>query len=239
MTSLLLSLTLLAGDPTSLTGAQVQTQTDRSMIFEFKLGPYMPLVDRDFTGTGPYASTFGGSGKHLWMLLGELEFERQFFQKFGTLAAGVSGGYAEKYAHTLNSDGTQSSDVTSLKVVPLKLLAVYRWDWLVQTYGIPLVPYLKAGLVLMPWWISKGSGVEVADGLPGQGVNYGFTGTAGLSLQLDFLDPRLARDFDTGMGVNHTYLFAEYTVQEVNNFESKSALDLSSRHWMFGVCLEF
>ena len=239
MTSLLLSLTLLAADPVALTGAEEQIQTPRSMVFEFKLGPYLPLIDRDFTGTKPYATTFGGTGKHLWMLLGELEFERQLFQDFGTLAAGVSAGYGEKYAHTINSDGSQSSDTTALKVVPLKALVTYRWDWLAQTRGIPLVPYLKAGLVLMPWWVDKGGKPEVADGLTGQGINTGFTFTGGLALMLDFLDPRLARDFDTGMGVNHTYFFAEYTVQEVNNFESKTALDLSSRHWMFGVCLEF
>jgi hypothetical protein len=60
-----------------------------------------------------------------------------------------------------------------------------------------------------------------------------------LSLLLDFLDMRLARDFDTGVGVNHTYLFAEYTLQEVNKFETKGTLDLSSQHWMFGISLEF
>ncbi len=237
MSSLVLSMALLASTPIS--GVDKPVETPRSMMFEFKLGPMIPLVDRAFTNATPYKDTFGGPGKNVWMLLGEIEFERQLFQDFGSLSAGISAGYAEKYAHAVNSDGTISSDVTSLKIVPLKALAAYRWDWLSLNYNIPLVPYVKAGLVLMPWWISKSSGVEVADGLPGQGVNYGFFGTAGLSLLLDFLDPRLARDFDTGVGVNHTYLFAEYTLQEVNNFESKKALDLSSQHWMFGLSLEF
>jgi D-methionine transport system permease protein len=41
-------------------------------------------------------------------------------------------------------------------------------------------------------------------------VAFGLSFTAGLSFMLDFLDQRLARDFDSSVGVNHTYLFAEF-----------------------------
>jgi hypothetical protein len=64
----------------------------------------------------------------------------------------------------------------------------------------------------------------------------------GLSLSLDFLDKRLARDFDTSMGVNHTYLFAEFTYQNTSVLELASntlPLNLDSLHWMFGLGLEF
>ena len=44
--------------------------------------------------------------------------------------------------------------------------------------------------------------------------------------------------------MNHTYLFAEYAVQELTLEVSGSGfgatgLDLSSRHWMFGLSFEF
>ncbi|MFT3842011.1 MAG: MXAN_2562 family outer membrane beta-barrel protein [Myxococcaceae bacterium] len=253
MSSLLLSMALLAS-PGVTNGVDKPMETPRSMMIEFKLGPMVPLVDRAFNdGSTPYKSTFGGKGKNVWMLLGEIQFERQLFQEFGTLAAGVSIGYGEKYAHEVRSDGSISADPTSLKIMPLKALASYRFDWLAINHNIPLVPYLKAGLVLMPWWITDSTGVAVTEGLPGKGVNYGYFGTVGLALQLDFLDPRLARDFDTGVGVNHTYLFGEFTLQEVNNFGKQlppdpnnpkpnttlAAIDLSSQHWMFGIALEF
>ena len=73
----------------------------------------------------------------------------------------------------------------------------------------------------------------------GQGVKFGIAGVLGLALQLDFIDQRLARDFDSSVGVNHTYLFAEGTLQEMNLFGGSKALDLSSAHFMFGLGFEF
>ena len=55
---------------------------------------------------------------------------------------------------------------------------------------------------------------------------------------LDVLEPRLARDFDSDVGVNHSYLFAEYTHAEVNNFGG-GGFNLSTRHWMFGLALDY
>lgn len=119
----------------------------------------------------------------------------------------------------------------------MKALLVYRWDYAAVKWSIPLVPYLKGGAVFAPWWVTKGGEIEVVDGLRAQGFNVGIVFTGGLALQLDFLDRRLARDFDTSAGVNHTYLFAEWSLQELNL--TGRQLDLSSRHWMFGLAFEF
>lgn len=218
------------------TTADTRVESPRDMTFELKLGPFKPLVDRESTlSTRPYEDTFGSEP----MLLGEVEIERQFFQKFGSLAAGFSIGYTEKYGHARDTvTGEYSSEATSLQLVPMKLLAVYRWDYAAITWSVPLVPYVKGGFVLAPWWSAKGGAVETTSGFYGAGVKFGLAATFGLALQLDFLDPRLARDFDTSAGVNHSYIFAEYSIQEVNNFQT-TGLDLSSRHWMFGLAFEF
>ncbi|NTX54459.1 hypothetical protein HR086_24495, partial [Myxococcus sp. CA039A] len=55
---------------------------------------------------------------------------------------------------------------------------------------------------------------------------------------LDVLQPRFARDFDSGLGINHSYLFAEYTYADVDNF-GKPGFVLSSRRWMFGLALDY
>ncbi|GMU58364.1 MAG: hypothetical protein AMXMBFR34_01270 [Myxococcaceae bacterium] len=216
--------------------AEIAGETSRSMFFEFKLSPYTPLIDRDFTDTtGPYQTIMGGGP----MLMGEVEFDYQFFQKMGSVAVGFSGGYAEKYGKAVAAETLEpTSQPTGLKLVPLKALLVYRFDWLSLKKDIPLVPYAKVAFVMMPWWVLNGTEIEVSDGLRGAGISYGIAGVFGLALTLDFLDPRLSRDLDTSLGVNHSYLFTEFAIQEMGLFEPQS-FDFSSRHWMFGLGFEF
>jgi len=92
-------------------------------------------------------------------------------------------------------------------------------------------------LQFVPWKTVKSSGTECVDGQCGSGLRYGFGGTLGLAFQLDFLEQRMAKDFDSDLGVNHTYLFAEWNVSRVNNF-GQAGLNLSGRYWMFGLGLE-
>lgn len=213
-----------------------KNESPRDMAVEVKLGPYLPLVDREPSLTGrPYETTFGTGP----MLLGEVEVDYQFFRKFGSLGAGLSAGYAEKYGHATDpATGEISPEATSLQVVPIQLLLVYRFDYLAENFNVPIVPFVKGGLVMIPWWASKGGQVEVSNGFYGAGVRWGLAGIFGAALQLDFLEPRLARDLDSSTGINHSYLFAEFHLSEVNDFGQK-VLDLSSRHWMFGLALEF
>jgi len=203
---------------------------------EFKLGGYKPMIDSEagLSGT-PYADIFGNGV----MLLGELEFERYFWERYGAVGAGASIGYAEKYGNAVVV-GTGSANVrTSLKVLPVRLMGIYRLDYWTQHFGFPLVPYGKLGLVWNPWWVSKGSEtVEYVNGIRGAGAKWGFELVGGLSLMLDFIEPKLAHDFHTDLGVAHSYLFGEFTYSEVNNF-GKAGLDFSGRYWMFGLAFEY
>ncbi len=220
-------------------------ETPKTAAFEFKLGGYKPLMDDapGLTDPKPYQTTFGAGA----MLLLELETDYQLWQKIGSLGVGFSIGYAEKYGAALvTKTGQPAGERTSLKVLPLHLMGVYRFDYAALNYILPLVPYVKAGLVYTPWWMEKGGHVEYFEGVRAVGGRWGYSGTLGLSLMLDFLEPRLARDFDSDMGVNHSYFFAEYVHENVNNFglggssaTGSTGLDLSSRRWMFGLTLEY
>jgi hypothetical protein len=212
----------------------------RTFLLELKVSPFIPMIDSGYPAlTGPYQTVFGGGP----MLLAEGELDFEVWQKFGTISIGVSGGYAEKYAKAFTENTTvRSSESTGLHVVPLKALLTYRFDILWTRFDIPLTPFIKGGPVLMPWWSTKGPDIEVANGLRGAGYKLGLSGTLGLALVLDFLDRRLARDFDTGSGVNHTSIFAEFTIQDMQIFEfakSTLPLNLSSNHWDFGIAFEF
>lgn len=218
-------------------------ETPRDWALELKAGGYKPLIDRERgLATRPYDETFGAGA----MLLFELEMDRLLWQKIGAAGIGFSIGYAEKYgkATVLQMDDTgalirvASAETTAFQVLPLRLMGVYRFDYGALHLGVPLVPYAKAGLVYTPWWVSKGGRLEYSHASRGAGGKWGYGATLGLSLMLDFLEPRFARDFDTDMGVNHSYVFAEYTHADVNNF-GQGGLDLSSRHWMFGLALEY
>ena len=215
------------------------TEPPHNMFVEFKLGPYKPLVDRESSLTGqPYQEIFGGSS----MLLFELELDFILWEKFGSLALGFSAGYSSKSASALivggPNAGQPANDSTSLRVVPLRILGVYRLDYPVTQWNIPFVPYGKVGLVAEPWWASKGGSVENVNGANGSGTKFGWCFMGGLALMLDFLEPRMAKDFTVDVGVAHSYIFAEYVFENVNTF-GKRGLDLSSRHFMYGLSLEF
>lgn len=234
-----LSLAVVQGaSAQTLEVTQSRPESSRSSMLEVKLGSYLPLIDTEegLTGT-PYASTFDGA-----MLMLEVQGEAQVYQGFGTASVGLSVGYAEKFARAtqlLPGGGTApAADSTGMRVIPIRLLGVYRFDVAAQRWGVPLVPYVKAGLVGIPYWMLKGGDVEEFAGESGSGMRFGYQGTLGVSLQLDFLDRRFARDFDSGLGINHSYLFAEYTWANVDNFGS-SGLVLSHRGWFFGLALEY
>ena len=89
--------------------------------------------------------------------------------------------------------------------------------------------------------VGTGVGVGVSStsnvGTGVRGTAFGMAGTVGLSIMLDMLDERLARDFDSSVGVNHTYIFGEFNFQEM--FRSSTVpLLLSSRHWLFGLAFD-
>ena len=227
-TGLLCALGLFLGR--SASAEMISGESERSAAIEFKLGGYQPSVDHEagLFGT-PFKEFFGDRP----MLLFQLEGERMLWQQVGSFGVGASIGYSELYAKSLvAATGERSSESSGFKVMPLRALATYRFDYPALHMGIPLVPYVKGGLAYSVWWATKGSDTQ------GQGGQWGYTAIGGLAFMLDFLEPRLAKDFDSDLGVNHSYLFAEYVYEDINNF-GRGGLDLSSRHFMFGLTLEF
>jgi hypothetical protein len=212
------------------------TGSPRYGAIELKFGGFKPRIgDTNGLTTDPYRQVFGAGS----MTLFTLQYDRYIYQGIGAFGVGFNIGYAEKYGKATNSlTGLPSPVQTALHVAPMNLLALYNFDWLALKYNIPLVPYVKAGLAYVPWWSSAGTGgVEFVDGKRQAGGSFGFVGIGGISFMLDVLEPRLARDFDSSMGVNHTYLFAEFNAMNADSFGNR--VDLSSNYWMFGISFEF
>jgi hypothetical protein len=230
--------------------------TPKHFAFEAKFGPYKPSIDSEFSGqTGPYSRYFGGSG-----LMSQFELDWQFFQKFGSISVGLSLGYFTKsgksypcFAGTGTTSGvacepdfsTKAGDSTSINVLPLAFLAVYRFDVLALRYRVPVVPYVKGGLTYSFWWINKGNGkvasVTNADGSKDNGRNgqFGLTFTGGVSLMLDAFDTGAGRELDGALGINHTYIFWEWQWTGADGFGAKSALHIGDSTWLAGLAFEF
>lgn len=205
-------------------------------ILELKLGFYQPRVYDSPGVTGdPYVQTFGNSA----MLLGQLEVDHSFYHGFGYLGLAVSIGYAEKYAKAKLSDGSPSAEATGLSVLPIRVMAVYRFDVLAHRYHIPLVPYAELGGVSYPWWTNKGGMTEVVDGNKGSGVRWGWGFTAGLALELDFLNPTYAREAREDAGIFHYYVFGEFNDDFANNFGASTGINLGAAYFTFGLAFEF
>jgi hypothetical protein len=215
-------------------------KTPQRFAYELTFGPYRPDIDGEFDGVRtPYADYFG-NGQHLLM---RTELDYQFWHRYGSIAAGLGLGYfsVTGTAPVANGTGLPSGDKSQLKVVPVSLSAVYRFDYLLEARNIPLVPFGKIGLDWAYWQITDGNGNIATDGNGGhgRGGTFGWHAAAGVALMLDFVDPDAARDFDQDLGVNHTGLTFEYYHSDISGLGQPNRLHVGDNNWTLGLVLEF
>lgn len=221
----LFAATAAAGEPRETTGTM-----------EYKLGPYLPMVDAEFDN-GPYEEFFGGSS----MLYGELAFDHHIWQDIGKLSIGVHAGYGRVRGVVRSATGEEldADERASFRIIPLRTSLVYRYDYSALHHGVPLVPVLKAGLNYNFWRAKDpGGDTSVANDARGSGGQAGWHFTAGLHLHLNFLDPSSAAAFDMTWGIANSYLFFEHTWNRVGDF-GDADINLSANHWAIGLAFEY
>lgn len=228
---------------------------------EVKFGPYLPEVDRNYTGSGlgPYANVYGttdedgrATGQPKKGFYGAIAFEYQIVNLAGPLGIGVQWSMFRDRAQALladpPADGSVRSvaDSTRFSTMPLALQAVYRFELLADRLRVPLVPYAKFGVNYSFWWSKNGSGsistIKDAEGNvidKARGGAWGFQGNFGGMLRLDWLERGEARNLDRITGINHTYIFGEFQFSRVNNFGRKNSINLGDATWLLGLAIEF
>ena len=220
-------------------------RSPQRFAFELNFGPYRPDIDSEFKSVNgappfqPYQDYFG-SGHNL---MTQIELDYQFWHRYGSLAAGLGLGYfsVTGTAPVASGTGQPSGDQSQIKIIPVNLSAVYRFDYFLETRGIPLVPYGKIGLDWDYWQDTDGNGNIATDGHGGnaRGATLGWHAGAGMELVLDFLDPDAAHDFDLDLGVNHTAITFEFFHSDISGLGESNRLHLGDTDWTLGLLLEF
>lgn len=214
---------------------------------EFKGGPYLP--DMGSATGGPEGNTafvriFDDDPNPLY----QLGLDVQIYRGIGTAGIGASFGFMQfvgKGVYGVSQN--PSRDTTVFNILPLTLELFYRFDWLADRVPVPLVPYIRGGLAYDIWWVTTGTG-EVArfdgsnpddpdDDATGRGGKLGVTGTIGIALLLNQLEPAASRSLYNTTGIRGVYLFGELQGSKVDGFGSEG-FDLSEATWNVGMYLE-
>jgi hypothetical protein len=218
-------------------------ESPQNFMLELRFGPYRPDVDSDPTLHGtPYNDVFG-SPEH-FMMAAEFDWQAYRIPHVGTIGPGISFGRVSigrqaQLATPTASGITTASEDTNLEIFPMTLVGVFRFDMPMREARIPLVPYVKAGLGYALWRGYNDTGTTVVNGVSAKGHTLGTDIAVGLAFNLNVLDEYTARNFDERMGVNHTYLYAEYYSLDLTGIGQSSALRVGNSSWCAGLAFEF
>lgn len=224
---------------------------------EIKMGPYLPDIDRRYTGSGfgPYATLFGetdGGGiatdapkKGLMPVLG---FDWQFFYAGGPVGIGTQVAFFRDKASAILANPTEedttirsAADSVTFTLLPVSALVSYRFELLADRFKVPLVPYLKAGPTYALYWARDGRRNIARDeeGDKGLGGVWGYTLNAGMMIRLDFIERSAAKKLDQTTGINHTYVFGEFSFNRLDNLGIGNSISVGSATWFAGFAIEF
>lgn len=232
-----------------------------------RVGPYTPQIDsepglmKNSAGQGPYQAMFGG-----YRITPVVDIDRIVWNGFGQVGIGLSVGYMGKTAHAFaqvsdpnkaacaapnqdfcidpsNPNRIRSSgDTTKFRLIPLELTALYRFSYLDDNYGIPLVPYVRGGLGYYIWWSTAPSGDFSRDPMAAdnqsRGASAGLVGAVGLQIRAERIDATAAQSMAES-GIAHAGFYGELSAGWVNGFGSASKLNVGDKTWFAGVDFEF
>ncbi len=221
----------------------VPRESPQHWELELRFSPYSPRIDDEpgLKGT-PYKDTFGTMKRLLFSL--ELDYQALRIPYVGALGPGLSVGYTQMTDSSFRTNGTRSTEDTDLSLYPFYGVAVLRLDEAWRRAGVPLVPYGKLGLGYTIWKISNPGGTATVTDAAGNvtkgfGGTWGVHGAVGLQFAMDVLDRGAVRNLDTAVGINHTYLFAEYYWSELSGIGQSHPLRVGDRTWALGLSFEF
>jgi hypothetical protein len=230
-------------DDTNIGGRRTVAESPQYFAFELRVAPFIPEIDSDpaLHGHTPYKDIFGSHERILFSA--EFDWQAYRIPFVGTIGPGVSVGYASMSdpAQLTNPvPGEVSGETTTLEIYPFYAAIVLRADTFWRRWHVPLVPYGKLGLAYAIWRASNTLGTSRFNGVSGTGGSMGSFVAVGLSINLNPLDTYAAREFDESMGVNGSYIFAEFARMDLSGLGIQSdPLRVGGNAWTFGLAFEF
>ncbi|MCE9574094.1 MAG: hypothetical protein K8W52_13190 [Deltaproteobacteria bacterium] len=235
--------------------------SESKWIIGIKLGPYVPAIDAQFqdqTGkaTRPYHEMFGG-----YNIVPELEVDRIVWSGFGQVGVGGSIGFLGKTANAF-VDGSipgepnrprSPGDETSFRLMPMAVTASYRLTYFDDRFGVPVIPYIRAGFSYYMWWIRQPSGelAQLADKNchpdnadhacaenKAIGASAGVQASIGLAIRAERIDADAAGSMAES-GIEHAGFYIEYQAAKVDGFGKDSKLAVGDSTWFAGFDFEF
>lgn len=186
---------------------------------------YYPQIDSEINGT-PFKDVAGSQLRWLPSFTFGLAIPTEYIRI--TFIGGI--GYTRFKGRAMRSDGTKSSDRTTMHFLPLKAELKLR-----PVYDFPLYPYIAGGIDYYPWWVRDGGHTTE------NGGTFGLHGTVGLMLSLNWMDPSSSKKMKEN-GVVNTCLFVGYKFEKINDFWRDKSFDLSNKmknNFEFGLVFEF
>jgi hypothetical protein len=223
-----------------------------------RIGPYIPGIDAQLdmpvgSFEGPYEQMFGGRS---WMPV--LDVDYFLWRGFGQLGVGASIGYMGKKARAWQAGSDpmdpmrprSEGDSNRFRLMPTSINAVYRFTYLDDEYGIPIVPYARGGLAYYVWWITAPNGdfakscvgpntsPDTCERTTAAGASLGLVGSVGIAIRAERIDESAARSMRES-GIEHAGFYAEYSAAKVDGFGSDAKLSVGAATWFAGVDFEF
>lgn len=186
---------------------------------------YYPQIDSEINGT-PFKDVAGPQLRWLPSFTFGLAIPTEYIRI--SFIGGI--GYTRFKGHAMRSDGSKSSDRTTMHFIPLKAELKLR-----PVYDFPLYPYIAGGIDYYTWWVRDGGSTTE------NGGTFGLHGTIGLMLSLNWMDPSSSKKMKEN-GVVNTCLFVGYKFEKINDFWRDKSFDLSNKmknNFEFGLVFEF
>jgi len=227
--------------------ARAEDPAPRRILIAFKIDRYDPKVDSESGLLGqPYHDVFGPRAPGRYQL--EFDWEVAHPHPMGSLLVGATVGFWQNRGKAILRSSppgapVQSEDTTTLNIFPFGLILTWRFDYLADRWErFPFVPYAQIGLMRALWNSYNGTGdlsYDHVNGGKGSGWTNGWTSALGVALNLNSIDPGLAREAYLDTGIQRTSLFAEYGWTNLDGFGKQGVLILTDRAWRFGLAVEF
>lgn len=215
--------------------------------FELRFGPYYPAIDDnpDYTGA-PYNTIHNDNAQFYFGI--EFDWLPLRIPYVGIIGPAIGWGITRTSKTALIAGTDIASTATdSLLIMPMHLSAVLRIDEIARRTVIPFVPYIKFGLGMGMWDISKNG--ETMRYLPAgaqnsilaRGISWGTHLALGGTLGLGWVSGRSKASLRDSLGIEEVGVFGEWMMSNLSGLGSAPAAEtlyVGTSTWIAGLSFQ-